>query len=133
MADLIGRKRAEPSKIIGADPITGSEENYAGVTENNDLMVSDTPNTSGLFKTISVTTTPIELKVGASALLDRKLAHIQSQANGLYFGYDNTVSASNGTLLFKSQILFVPVGGGVSLWLVSTTGGGIDVRIGELS
>ena len=132
MADLIGKKRAEPSKIVGADPITGNENNYAGVTDNNDLMVIDTPNTSGLHATLSVGTTATELKVGATALIDRKFITVQPKGTGMFFGYSNAVTTATGTELFKNQTLIIPVGGNVSVWLIATAGT-IDVRIGELA
>ena len=132
MADLVGKKRAEPGKIVGADPITGNEDNYAGVTDNNDLMVVDTPNTSGLHAALSVGTTAIELKVGATALLDRKFVTVQPKGTGMFFGYSNAVTTATGTELFKNQTLIIPVGAGISVWLIATAGT-IDVRIGELA
>ena len=131
MADLIGKKRADPTKLIGADPSTGSEDNYVGATTNNDLMVVDTPNTEATYGALTVTTSAQEVKVGASALTNRKLITIQPKGTGIFFGFSNAVTTANGTELFKDQTLIIPVGQNVSVWVIGTAGS-VSVRIGEL-
>jgi len=132
MADLIGKKRADPTKLIGADPITGSEDNYVGATTNNDLMVVDTPNTSAVYGALTVTTSAQEVKVGANPLTNRKLIIIQPKGTGIFFGFSNAVTTANGTELFKDQTLIIPAGQNVSIWVIGTAGS-VSVRIGELA
>jgi hypothetical protein len=132
MADLVGKKRSEPSRLVGADPVTGDESNFVGATSNNDLMVTDVPNTSGLYGTISVGTTPVELKVGAVALANRKIITVQPKGTGVFFGYDASVTTATGSELFKNQTLIVPAGGLITVYLVASAGT-VDVRIGELA
>ena len=132
MADLISRKRAEPTKIVGADPVTGSEDNYVGVTDNNDMMVTDTANTLGANGALAVSTTAMELRVGATAIVDRKFITIQPKGTGMFWGYSNGVTTLNGSELFKKQTMIIPVGFNVKVWLIASTGT-VDVRIGELS
>jgi len=89
----------------------------------------DGPNVYG---TISVGTTPVELKIGASALSERKVIVIQSLGSRIYLGYDNSVTVSNGMEMSKRQVLFLEVGEHVQVFAVASSGT-IDVRIQELS
>jgi hypothetical protein len=103
------------------------------VTGTNNVQVADRPNTAAAYGALNVTTTPIELKVGASVLSYRTLVHIQPKGNGVYWGYDSAVGSTTGNQVFRNQLIFVPLGPGISIWLVSTRGSGVDVRIGELA
>ena len=89
----------------------------------------DGPNVYG---TINVTTTPVELKVGASALDERKMMIIQSMGNRIYIGYNASVTSANGIELSKRQIIFLEAGPAITVYAVASAGS-IDVRIQELS
>lgn len=132
MADLIVKKRADPNKLVGADPTTGNETNWVTATSSGDLNVADVPNTSATYGALTVTNSPVELKVGGSALTNRKLITIQPKGTGIYYGFSNAVTTSTGTEIFKDQTLIIPVGQGISVWLVALAGS-VNVRIAELA
>lgn len=93
----------------------------------------DSATTGGVYATLTVGTSATELKVGGSAQSDRKYVTIQLLTSGqLYWGYDSSVTTSNGTRAFRFQFLMLPVGEGVSVYLIAD-GAGKDVRIGELA
>lgn len=102
-----------------------------GVSTNAEERVSDTVNHGGVNGAITVGTTAVEAKVGASKLTNRKLLTIFHNSGGkLYWGYSNAVTSSNGTQLFRNTMVSMPVGDGTSVWLISDTAGQ-DVRITE--
>lgn len=81
---------------------------------------------------LSVTTTPIELKVGAQVLSKRKVVTIQPLDDDVYFGYSNTVTSSTGTKVFEGQFFPLEAGDQLGVWLVAASGT-VDVRITEVS
>jgi len=85
-----------------------------------------------VYGAISVTTTPIELKVGASPLTDRQVVTIQPIDGEVYFGYSNTVSSTNGTKIFKGQVYPLEAGELLPVWIVAGSGT-VNVRITEVS
>lgn len=89
----------------------------------------DGPNT---YTNINVGTTAVELKVGASALEERKVVIIQPLGNRIYFGYNNSVTTANGIEVSKRQVVILEAGPEVAIWAIANTGT-IDVRIQELA
>ena len=79
---------------------------------------------------INVTTTAIEVKVGASPFEERKVITIQPLDGVVYYGYDNTVTSSTGTKLFKSIVFPLEASPSLSVWIIAGTGT-VDVRITE--
>ena len=86
----------------------------------------------GVYGNISVTTTPIEVKVGSTALDERSVITIQPIDGNVYYGYDNSVSSTTGTLIFEGQFFPLEASDQLPVWLVSETGT-VDVRITEVS
>jgi hypothetical protein len=84
------------------------------------------------YASISVTTTPIELKVGGSPFDERKVVTLQPIDGRVYYGYDNSVSSSTGTLVFKKMIYPLEVSPDLPVWLVADSGT-VDVRITEVA
>ena len=84
-----------------------------------------------VYKSLTVSTSAVELKVGASALATRQAVTLLPIDRDIYWGYDSSVTTANGTKLFKGQFLMIPIGPTVTVYLIST--GSTDVRIGELS
>jgi len=102
-----------------------------GVSTNAEIRSSDTVNNGGVNGSITVGTSAVEAKVGASKLTNRKLLTIFHNGSGtLYWGYSNAVTTANGTQIFKNTMLALPVGDGTSIWLISGTAGQ-DVRVTE--
>ncbi len=89
----------------------------------------DGPNS---YTGLIVGTTAQEIKVGASALDERKVVIIQSLGNFLYVGFDNAVTTSSGLRLRKNQTLIVECSDRAPLWVISNKAAGIDVRIWEM-
>jgi len=92
----------------------------------------DHANDSAVYGTLTVGTTAVELKVGGSALENRKVVTIQPKANKVYWGYDSSVTTLTGTQVFKDQFIPLPVGPEITVYLIAD-GSGKDVRIGELA
>lgn len=55
--------------------------------------------------TLTTANTPYEVKVGASALSNRSVITILPMDADMYWGYDNTVSTSTGTPLYRHQFI----------------------------
>lgn len=132
MGDITSAEATEAVRVVGADPITGAEQTPVGSTANGDLQTADVPNTAGAYATVNITTSAEELKVGGTALAGRKMVSIQPIDGKIYYGYDSSVTAANGTELAKKQIIVFTIGAGIPVYLVSSLGT-VDVRIGELA
>lgn len=94
--------------------------------------VTEALNTSAVYGSLTVGTTAVEVKVGGSVLANRKTVTLQPKDNKIFWGYDSSVTVSNGTQVFKDQFMPLPVGANISIWLISD-GAGRDVRIGEIA
>jgi hypothetical protein len=88
-------------------------------------------NGPALYGNISVTTTPVEVKVGGSRFSDRAAITIQPIDGNIYIGYDNAVSTTTGTLIYKGQVFILECGPLFEVWIRSATGT-VDTRIAEL-
>lgn len=91
----------------------------------------DVLNSQGVYGTLTVGTTAVELKVGASPISDRQAVTMQAMDNAIYWGYNSSVTTSTGTRIFKDQFIMLPIGPDVSVYLIAN-GAGKNVRIGEL-
>ena len=85
----------------------------------------------GVYGTLSVSTAT-ELKVGGSALEERKVVSFQPVDGDIYYGYDSSVSTSTGTLVLKNQLVIIEAGTTLPVWLIAATGT-VDVRITEVA
>jgi hypothetical protein len=99
----------------------------ANVTATLDLQTDDRINTSGLDAVVALTVTPVEAKVGASALVERKYLILEGLSINIKWGFSNTTQSFD---LFKNQMLMIPVGPNVHVWLKTTTGTG-SAGVGE--
>lgn len=93
------------------------------------LMAIDGP-VSGP-SSLTVGTTAVELKVGASKDVRRKAVAIQPLGSDIYFGFDNSVTTSTGFKIFDCTFVHLPYKGTVDIYLISPVAG-VDVRISEL-
>ncbi len=82
---------------------------------------------------LSVTTTSVEVRVGASALIDRKVVVVQPLGGDIFWGFDSGVTTSTGIKLFKNTIYHLPYTDDITVYLISTSGAGFDTRISELA
>jgi len=128
MADLPLDNSALPVVVVGANTagVTGTP---IGSSSNGDAFVRDSINTSSLNAAISVTTSAIEAKVGATRLTSRKLLSITPTNGTVYWGSTSAVTIASGTPIFKNQCVTMAFTDNVAVWLigVATT----DVRIVE--
>lgn len=97
------------------------------VTANGDLKVVDGLRNGGVYGALSIPTanTPVEAKVGASRLTNRKCLQIYSNNNGLFWGLDNTVTTTSGTPIVNGQVLTFSIDpdSTFQIWLVGSTNG----------
>ena len=126
MGDLPTKKRTESTRIIGADPTTGDETNHSHVTANNDLTVSDRVNTVGVQTELTVGTTAVPVRVGASNLSTRKVVTAMPKDNSIYWGYTNLVTATTGTRIFKNQMVVWDIGPDLDIYLI---GDDVDLKV----
>lgn len=92
----------------------------------------DHVNSEAAYSNLSVGTSAVEVKVGASPLSRRKLIIMQPKDNGIYWGYSNAVTISNGIQTYKDQIISLEIGPDISVWVIAD-GAGKSVRIQELA
>jgi hypothetical protein len=113
MADLDRNKQAStPSRILGGDELYESN-----VNSRNELDVNDTPQ-QGVSAVLNLTTTAIELKVGASPLVNRKLIEMQALEKNVKWGYNTNCEFD----LFKNQFFSLPCGENCTMYLKASTG-----------
>jgi hypothetical protein len=101
------------------------------VTANGDLLTDSILNVSGLEGAIVVGTTAVAARVGGANLTDRKVMTIHNNSNStIYYGYNNTVTTSSGTPIFKNERAIFSVGSNLTVWLIAGSGGN-NIRITE--
>lgn len=122
MADLPYTKQSQVITITGADS-TGLETNVVDASANGELTVSDISDNGGDQAALTVGTSAVELKVGASALANRKACtFIHTSGNGkIYWGHTSSVTTANGTPITKNALYEWPCGPGTSIYLISDT------------
>lgn len=121
MADLDRETQATQSNRI-----TGSDEaNNAHVNPLEELSVNDTPQ-QGTSATLTLTTTAVELKVGASPLSGRKYIEMEALDKNIKWGYDSSCPFN----LQKAKFYALPCGEDCTIFL-KTTQGTSDIAIAE--
>lgn len=131
MADLNDVQSAEPVKIVGSDA-NGIESNPVNASSNGELLTNDRVNTSAVYNQISIGTTAVAARVGASNLVERKVIHITPKSNGLYWGYNNSVTTTTGTKMFKDSTYTFKYGPNITVWLIGDAVGK-TANVGEIS
>lgn len=120
--------------------INDTNPNIAGGTDEtlignvgDKLKTTDALSGAGVDGAITVGTSAVEAKVGASPLAERKLLTIHNNGSQtIFWGYANTVTVSSGTHIFKNQTAIFEFTEARTVWLISGTAGQ-NVRIGEVS
>lgn len=102
----------------------GSEISAGGSGGSSGTITNQSAHTA-----ISVTSTPVEAKVGASSMANRKFVMVTPVDGIVYFGSDNTVTTSTGTPIPATVSASFSFSDNVPVWLVSS--GTVDVRIIE--
>jgi hypothetical protein len=86
--------------------------------------------TGGSTGVITVGTSAVEAKVGASALSARIYIALQAKDTGIFMGTSSAVTTSTGLEIFKDQTLLIPANS--SIWLIASAASK-TVRIIEFS
>jgi hypothetical protein len=113
---------------------TTAQTNSLSLTINGDLRTADIINTSGIYGTLTVGTSAIEIKVGGSKLANRKLVTIDNTSNSVIFwGWDSSITTSAyAGRIFKDQQASWAIGANVTIFLIAS-GAGNSVHISESS
>ncbi len=94
---------------------------------------SVTPNTSGIYSAFTVSSTPSELKVGLTALANRKaLSFINFSSQIVYIGFDSSVNSTNGFPLLPNQRINWSIGPAIPVYAMVVSGTS-NTRIMEAS
>jgi hypothetical protein len=131
MADLSDLQAAGTVKIVGSDT-SGIETTPAKVSSNQDLGVSDIIDTLGIYGSLTVGTTAVELKVGATRLSNRKLITLDNTSGStIYWAYNSSLTTTvfAGRILRDQQASW-SVGPNVSIFLIAGSPGN-TVNISE--
>lgn len=84
-----------------------------------------------LYGALTVGTSAIELKVGASPLAERKVVTAQPLSGEIFWGFDSSVTVTTGKKIFRGQDWSKEMGPTQSVFLIAATS--INVRITEES
>lgn len=96
-----------------------------------DPELSDVLNDAFVAGVLSVTTSQVEAKVGASRLEGRENLRIyNNSAITVYYG-PTGVTASTGEPIYRHQSVNIPVGEAIGVFLITASGTASDVRIQE--
>lgn len=132
MSDLTEQQASGSVKITGSDS-SGNETNYVNADVYGNLQVIDTCNNGGVNSTLSIdNVTAVELKVGIFRLVGRKYIHLQVVSNNIFYGFSAAVTPLNGIQLFTNQLLILPIGDQMGIWLISNKAGQ-TAQIAEIS
>lgn len=118
----------------GPTRICGDDEQYAvdvvpGADGRKRLSVDGQPLSAGTAPAeITVSTSAVEAKVGASRLSGRRILSFMPLTGIIYYGFSNSVTVNNGMKVFPNQQVSMDVGD-VAIWLIAS--GSVSVRILE--
>lgn len=130
MADLTEIQSSESVKIVGATS-TGLEATPVNSSLTGELFTRDIINTSGVNAAASITTTAVEVKVGASRLVNRKAVTVIPTNGTIYWGFTSGVTVANGMPVLKNQRVTIAISDNVAVFAISA--GTVDVRVVEVS
>lgn len=122
---------AELTKAIITGKRVDGQFDTVKQSNNNELRVADILDGSGVQGAISVGTTAIAARVGASNLANRKSLSITNMGpQTIYWGYTAAVTVATGTPIVKAQQAFFTCGPNTTIFLIAASAGN-DVRITE--
>jgi hypothetical protein len=126
-----------PEELQYSDPptrICGQDEAYAVdvyplAGKNRVAVESADVISTGVSGSITVGTSAVEAKVGASRLTNRRVLTIQPTNGPVWIGVGTSITTATGTQVFTNQVLTLSVGD-VTVFVISNAAGR-DVRITE--
>lgn len=96
-------------------------------------QASDVNNKAYVNGAITVTTTAIEAKVGASRLAEREMVRIYNNDSAITIFFGTTgVTTANGEPLRPGESVSLPAGPDIPVFLVATSGS-VNVRVQEMA
>lgn len=99
--------------------IAGENDTYqANVTSDKDLTITDAPNTGGVDKIFNLTTTPQELRIGATAKVNRKYVYMEAVSQNVKWGFNTSCNFS----LPRKGFFILPVGQNTVVYLCASVG-----------
>lgn len=128
MADLSDVDAAQSSKLIGADS-SGVETTPVRSSAAGELATTDTLNGGASAQAVIVVgTSVVELKVGGSALTNRKVLTAEP-AGKIFWGYTNTITTSTGFTLNKDAVISWDASPTRPIYAIATAN--TNVKVGE--
>jgi hypothetical protein len=98
---------------------------------NDQTATSDILYVEGVEGSLTVGTTPVEVRVGSSALEGRKIVTLFNNSNStIFWGFTSGVTISTGTPIVKNQFVTWDVSQNVSIYVVAGSAGN-NTRITE--
>jgi hypothetical protein len=128
MGDLNSLESSDTIKIAGANG-SGQETNFVNASPNGDLQTTDIMNTAAVSGVISLTSTPVPLRINVSNLENRKYIILQGLTNSVVWGFSEESQPFD---IFKNQFVMLPCGSNITLYAKVVTGTG-QISVGELS
>ena len=131
MADLSELNSSLPVKLAGASSL-GNETNFVDATANGEIKAADILSIAVVQAVLSVGTgASVEVRAGASRLVNRKSVQIQAQGSNLTYGY---TSGSQIFTIANGETVVLSLGDGVGVWVRRSGGvGNVNVAIAEFS
>lgn len=124
MADLTDLQAAQTVKIVGSSS-TSVETNPLQVTINGDAKIVNGLRQGGVYGNLNIPTVgvPVEVRVGASRLANRKFISISTTTINIWWGYDSSVTTATGTPLANNQFITFECDpdSTFQIWLVGST------------
>jgi len=130
MADISDVQAAQSVKLIGSGP-TGVESTPVNATNDGQILAYDVADAGGADTVITIAGGSIvELKVGTSAMSNRKYIQIQALDSKVKFGFSPTSQSFDA---FKDQFFMMPFGPNTSIYLKNNGSPNVDVAIAEVA
>jgi hypothetical protein len=122
------------SAQLGAWNVSSKTQDGSGnsiSSYNSQLDVADIINTSLSSGSITVSTTAVAARVGASNLTNRKMLTISPQTGTVYLGATSGVTTATGIPIFKSQVISFAFSANVTPYLISASSQTVNVLEGS--
>ena len=94
------------------------------------IDTNDNLSGTGVFSELTIGTSAVEGKIGASVLVGRKAVIFQALDKGIFMAEDASITTSNGIEIFKSQFFYLPFGA-AGIFFIGT-GAGLRLRFQEV-
>jgi hypothetical protein len=131
LSDLTETQSSGSTKIVGSDA-SGAETTPIASTTLGEVRAVDTLTAgTGVQAALTVGTSSVEVKVGASPLVNRKMVTLFNNSGSiLYWGFTSGVTIATGTPIFKSQQVTWSSSANQSIFVIAGSAAN-DTRITE--